>query len=534
LLILLGITGFLLLIVCANVANLTLARLMRRGREMAIRAALGAGRGRLFRQLLAEGTLLAILGGGLASLLAYAGLDLLVSFVARFTTRAAEIRIDTTVMLFTLGVSLLTGLILGLLPTIPARASSTEDLGDGAGPATANARQLRARSVLIASQVAVSFVLLIGAGLLIRSFVKLQQVDPGFDTENVLTVRLPLDWSNYRERQRSGDFAARVLEDAEALPAALSVAVANKYPLSGQGPWSYGIQFDGRPFVEEEELRPQVDIRAVSPSYFHTMGIPLVRGRVFTDQEPGTFPREAVINQTLARRYFLEEDAIEQHVCVSDDCEDWVTIVGIVGDAKAYGLDSAVAEELYVPFASLGGRDFRLIIRTRREPHALAAQIESLVRKLDPSIPVTDVQTVSQARSESVAAPRLTMMLMGLFALIALAVTATGIGGVIAYTVNSRRRELGIRMAMGAEAGSVVRMVMKQALSLVLTGLAFGVPAALVLSRSLNGFLFETPAHDPITFLAVAALLILVAVAATLVPAKRAVSIDPMLTLKTD
>jgi putative ABC transport system permease protein len=533
LLMLLGITGFLLLIVCANVANLTLARLMRREREIAIRAALGAGRGRLFRQLLAEGTLMAMLGGGLALLLGHAGLSLLVSFVARFTPRAGEISIDSTVMLFTLGVSLLTGLVLGLLPTIPARASLAADLSDGNGPATAGARRARARSLLIAWQVAGSFVLLIGAGLLIRSFVKLQQVDPGFDTENVLTVRLPLDWSNYRERERSGDFAARLLARTERLPATISVAVANKYPLSGQGPWSLGIRIDGRPRVDGAARSP-VDIRAVSPSYFHTLGVPLVRGRLFVDQEPGTFPREAVINQTLARRHFSEEEPLGQRVCLSDACEDWITIVGVVGDVKAYGLESATTEEIYVPFASLGWRDFRLLIRTRDAPLSVAEQVQSLVRDLDPTIPVTEVRTISQARSESVAAPRLTMLLMGLFAALALAVTAAGIGGIIAYTVNSRRRELGIRMAMGAESASVVRMVIKQALSLVLAGLAVGVPAALVLSRSLDGLLFETPAYDPLTFSAVAALLILVAVAASLVPAKRAVSIDPILTLKND
>jgi predicted permease len=533
LLVLLGITGFLLLIVCANVANLTLARLMRRQREMAIRAALGAGRGRLLRQLLAEGTLMALIGGGLALLLAYSSLDLIVPFVARFTPRAGEVRIDAAVMYFTLGVSLITGLALGLLPTIPARASLTENLGDGAGPATINARQARARNLLIAWQVAGSFVLLIGAGLMIRSFVKLQRVDPGFDLQNVLTVRLPLDWSNYRERARSGDFAAQLLARAERLPAALSVAVANKYPLSGQGAWNTGIQINGQPLLEEA-ARPAVDIRAVSPGYFRTLGVPLKQGRVFADQEPGTYPREAVVNETLVRRHFAKEDPIGKNVCLSETCDDWMTIVGIVGDVKAYGLEREVTEEIYLPFAAAGWRDFRLLIRTRDEPLALAEQVESLVRDLDPTIPVIEVQTISQARSESVAAPRLTMMLMGLFAIIALAITATGIGGIIAYSVNSRRRELGIRMAMGAESASVVRMVMKQALMLVLMGLAVGVPAALVLSRSLNAVLFETPAHDPITFFAVAALLVLVAVAASMVPAKRAVSIDPMLTLKTE
>jgi putative ABC transport system permease protein len=311
------------------------------------------------------------------------------------------------------------------------------------------------------------------------------------------------------------------------------VAVANKYPLSGQGPWSLGIRIDGRPRVDGAARSP-VDIRAVSPSYFHTLGVPLVRGRLFVDQEPGTFPREAVINQTLARRHFSEEEPLGQRVCLSDACEDWITIVGVVGDVKAYGLESATTEEIYVPFASLGWRDFRLLIRTRDAPLSVAEQVQSLVRDLDPTIPVTEVRTISQARSESVAAPRLTMLLMGLFAALALAVTAAGIGGIIAYTVNSRRRELGIRMAMGAESASVVRMVIKQALSLVLAGLAVGVPAALVLSRSLDGLLFETPAYDPLTFSAVAALLILVAVAASLVPAKRAVSIDPILTLKND
>jgi putative ABC transport system permease protein len=533
LLVLLGITGFLFLIVCANVANLTLARLVRRQREMATRVALGAGRARLFRQLLAEGMLLAILGGAVALLLAYSGLDLLVPFVARFTTRAAEIGIDRTVLLFTLGASLLTGLLLGLLPAIPSRASVTVGLASGSGAATAAARQLRARSVLIAAQVSVSFVVLIGAGLLMRSFIKLQQVDPGFDTENVLAVRLPLDWSNYRERERSGAFASRLLQAADTMPGALSVAVANRYPFSGHEPLLGGVQVEGRPRLAVS-ARPQVDFQAVSPGYFDTMGIPLVSGRVFAEQPPGTSAREAVINEAMATHYFPDEDPVGQRFCWWDECDTWVTIVGVVGDARTYGLDSEVAAEAYVPFAALGWRDFRLVVRTRSEPLAMAENVESLVRELDPRIPVTDVETLSQARNESVAGPRLTMLLMGLFAIVALVVTATGIAGIIAYTVSARRRELGIRMAMGAAAGTVVRMVMKQALALVLTGLAFGVPAALVLSRSLNSFLFQTTAHDPVTFAAVAALLILVAAGASVVPATRAVGVDPMLTLKSE
>lgn len=531
LLVLLGITGFLLLIVVANVANLTLARLMRREREMAIRAAVGAGRGRLFRQLLTEGTLLALVGGGLALLLALGGLDLLRSFIGRFTTRAVEVRIDSTVLAFTLAVSLATGLVLGLLPALPSRATFARDLNAG-GFATASGGQLRARSVLIASQVAVSFVLLIGAGLFIRSFIKLQQVDPGFKSENILTLRIPLDWTNYRERERSGDFAARLLQRVETTPAVLSTAVANKFPLSGQGPSFYGIQIEGHPEVDEE-VRPQVDFQAVSPGFFHTMGIPLIRGRTFKAHTPGEAPHEVVINRSLARRYFGDADPIGRRLCWSS-CRAGSTIVGVVGDVKHFGLDSEVADELYLPFAAAGWRDFRLLIRTRYDPERLAEQVRAYVRELDGAAPVADVRTVRQARSDSLTAPRITMLLMGLFAAIALAITGAGIAGIIAYSVSQRTRELGIRMALGADTTSLVRMVMWQALSVVAIGLAIGIPTALGLSRFLGDFLFETPVYDPITFLAVSALLILVAIAACLVPAKRATGIDPMLTLRTE
>ncbi|NIR43317.1 MAG: ABC transporter permease [Gemmatimonadetes bacterium] len=535
LLVLIGITGFLLLIVCANVANLGLARLAGRGREMAIRTALGAWRGRLFRQLLAEGTTLAISGGALAVLLAWATLGLLVSFVARFTTRAAEIRIDSTVLLFTLGVSLATALVLGLLPALPDRARPMDRLRDG-GVASQRGG-LRTRSTLVVGQLAVSIVLLVGAGLLIRSFVRLQQVDPGFRAENVLAARISLDWSNYREDARVGAFADSLLRRVEALPGVTAAGVGNKVPLSGQGPTRFPLQVEAWPEAVSFNSLPRVDFQAVSRGYLQTIGVPLVHGRLFNRQRPDEEPEEAVVSQTLAERHFGDQEAIGRQICWDWEnavCVHWLDIVGIAGDVRHYGLDSEAPEVVYLPFETTGWRDFRLVARNRWDPTQLADTIHALVHAIDPTQAVVDVRTLASARRESMAAPRITMLLMGVFAVIALVITATGIAGVIAYAVGQRTHELGIRIALGARRETILWLVLRRALILIAIGLGIGVPAALVLSRFLSDMLFQTPPQDPLTLIFVAGLAVVVALAACYVPARRITAIDPMMTLRTE
>jgi len=531
LLVLLGMAGFLLLIVCANVVNLTLARLIRRDREIAIRTALGARRRRLFQQLLTEGTVLALAGGALGLLLAVGGLDLLVAFVARFTPRAAEIRVDGAVLLFTLGVSLVTGLLLALLPALPARTSLVDDLKDGAGVVVIGRGRLRLRSVLVASQLAISFVLLIGTGLLIRSFVRLQQVDAGFDPERVLTGVVMLNWSKYWTVAESRKFALELEHRLRGEAGVVSAAVGSTIPLSDQQPNPLEIRVRGsdRPVVAD----PGVDYRPASPEYFRTLGIPLLRGRAFTDLDGPNSPPVVVVSRTLAERYFGTEKALGGQLCWGL-CDVWYTIVGVVGDVKQRGLDREVSADLYVPYARSGFRGVRVLLRTRADPATMAERLRETVRDIDPEQPVTEVRTLSEVRDEALASSRLTMLLMTLFAAVALAITAAGIGGVIAYTVSQRTPELGLRMALGANRWNVVWLVTRQAMLLVAVGLALGVPAALVAVRFLAGLLFEIPPTDPLTFVAVTLLVVGVAAAACLLPTRRATAIDPMAALRTE
>jgi putative ABC transport system permease protein len=529
LLVLLGAVGCVLLIACANVANLMLSRMLRRSRELAMRAALGAGRGRLARQLLTESTLLALLGGLLGLGLAAAGLDLLVAFTARFTTRASEVGIDAAVLGFTLVASVLTGVLFGALPALTARPELAEVMkeentraGGGGGPR-------RARSLLVVSQVAFSFMLLIAAGLMLRSFWKLQQVDAGFRPENVLTARVSLNWSKYDEDAKVRRFGEELLRKLEADPQVRSAALSFSVPLAQTQPFNRRFQIEGRPV--EQDARPSLDFRVVSPRYFETIGQRLVRGRAFEDRDEPRAQPVAVVNQAFARHYWGDSDPIGQRVSFGDEAEPWVTIVGVVGDVRQYGLDREPGLELYRPFAQSPGWG-AVLVRTRVEPTAIASLLGRAVHELDPEQPIDRVRTLAEVRRDSVASPRLTALLLGIFALVALVITAAGIGGVLALSVSQRTVEIGVRMAMGAERGAVMRMVLGQGLGLVLAGLALGLAGAVLLSRLVERLLFGVPATDPVTYVAVAVLLLAVAAAACLLPARRAASVDPLVALR--
>ena len=522
--VLLGTSLALLLIVCTNLVNLTLARHVGREREMSIRTALGAGRGRLLRQLVTEGTILALVGGAAGLLLALLTLDMLKVFAARFTTRAAEVAIDPTVLLFTLGVALATGLLLGILPALRSRVNINSEIKSEGAPSGVGGRQ-SLRKVLVVSQVAISFVLLIGAGLMIRSFMKLQDVDPGFNPENVLTVRLDLNWSKYTSPEIIRSFADELETKLASTPGVISVAFSNSFPLNGGTPFTQGFEIEGA-LVDEGRPMPRTVMTAASPAYFQTVGTRLLQGRTFDVFDRQEESQVVVVTRSFAGMYWDEGEAIGRRIR-QPGAEEWMEIVGVVDDVKQFSLDQGDSDMVFVPYSIFPFRDMRLLLRSRGDAGAMAAQVREAVREIDPAQPLAEIQTMEEVRSESLASPRLTMMLMGLFAGLALVITATGIGGVIAFTVSQRTSEIGLRMALGASRGTVLSMILRQGMVLVLVGLGIGVLGALALGQVVSGLLFNIEPTDLGTFIVVLVTLSGVAVATCLVPARRAIAISP-------
>lgn len=537
-LILLATAGLVLLIACANVANLSLARVLQRQHEVAMRTALGASRGRLIRQLLTESTILYLLGGGLGLLIAHWGLPMLVAFAARFTTRTGEIRIDLSILLFTMLTALGTGLAFGLIPALSFRYDSQKSLSaalkEDSGRSTSGGKN-RIRSLLVVTQVAISFTLLIAAGLMLRSLIKLQQVNPGFNPEKVIVMRLAPNWSKYTASDHYTGFFSRVLEAVKQQPGVESVALASTYPLNPvgitRGPNNQSVQLEGQP-LGDGQLAPQLDPRAVSPDYFRTIGTPLVRGRMFTEQDKEGAPPVAIINESAARHRWGSEDPVGKRV-TTDNGQTWITIIGVIGDVRQYGLDREPSEEFYYPVAQAPFASF-LLVKTMSDPMSQGRVVRSAVHQVDPDTAVDQVRTLQQVRDDSVASPRLTVWLLGLFAVLALIITAAGLTGVMALSVTQRTREIGIRMALGATRTGILTMVMRQGMTLVLIGLAVGIAGALALNRLLGALLFATPSADPVTFAVVSFVLMVVAGTACFIPALRATGIDPMLALRSE
>ncbi len=544
-LILLATTGLVLLIACANVANLNLARVLRRQPEIAMRTALGASRARLIRQMLTESTLLSLGGGVVGILLASWGLPLLTTFAGRFTNRTAEISIDSSVLLFALLLSVGTGLVFGLLPALSFGKGSKQSLAaalkEDGGRSTAAGKN-RVRGLLTVAQVAISFTLLIGAGLMLRSLIKLQQVEPGFDPGNTLVMRLAPNWSRFinndpkNPNATTAQYAAyfkRLLERVKQQPGVAEAAVSSTYPLNPagitRGPNTVSILVEGKP-PDNGQAAPQVDARAVSPAYFSTAGVPLLRGRAFTEADELNAPQVSIVNEAAARHRWGNEDPVGKRVSF-DNGQTWVTIVGVVGNVRQYGLDKEPSDEIYGPVAQLGFGQF-LVVKTKGDPMALSKSLRDAVHDVDSETAIDQVKTLQQVLDDSVASPRLTAWLLGLFALVALVITAAGISGVMALAVAQRTKEIGIRLALGATRTRIVTMIMRQGMTLVLVGLALGVAGALALNGLIASLLFSTPGADPVTFAAVSCLLMLVAGTACLIPSLRATAIDPMLTLR--
>ena len=530
LLILMGTTGLILLLACANVANLALARVLRRDRELALRTALGAGRSRLIRQLLTESTMLALAGGIVGLIFASTTIDMLRLFVARFTDRADEITLDPRVLIFALAVSMITGLVFGTFPALASRMDVVKALKEGGKGAGGAGGHRRLQGALIVVQVAVSVMLLVGAGLLLASFYRLQQVDPGYRAERVLSTEAFGNFSKYPTADSLLAFYLPLLERLEGQPGVVSAAITNAVPLSGVSPGSTPFQIEGRT-DDDPDRRPTADIRIASPRYFDTLGIPLLRGRAFSDLDHREAPTVVMINQSMMR-YWEKSDPIGSRISVNNG-QTWATIVGIVGDVRQFGLDQQAVAQVYVPLRQTPfGLAGRVLVRTTGDPLTAANMLRTTIHALDPDMPVENTQTLEALRDTFLATPRLTATLLAIFAALALFVTVTGIAGVIATSVSERTQEFGIRMALGADPGSVLRMVLREGMVLVAVGLALGVAGALAFTRVLGSLLFEVDPADPLTFVTVAVVLLAVAAAACFVPARRATLVHPMVALR--
>jgi putative ABC transport system permease protein len=529
-LVLLGAAGFVLLIACANVANLNLARMVRRERELAVRAALGAGRVRMFRQLLTESSLLALIGGGLGLLFSWGALDILVSFASRFTPRAREIHMDSAVLLFTLAVAVLTSVLSGTAPALAARETVVGSLKEGGTHSTIGIGRRRMRSLLIVAQVAVSFLLLIGAGLMLRSFAKLQHVDPGFQPENVLTMQIGLDFTKYNTDDKQRAFFETLLDKVQSQNGVKSAAASMMIPLTADMQMMGDFLIEGQTPVPGQAL-PVADFRVVSENYFDTLRIPVLEGRAFTRADRPGVPNVAIVNRTAARHFWGTEDPLRKRFS-TDGGKTWTQIAGVTGDVKQYGLDKDAADEIYVPMAQNPLRDAILVVKTTVEPMSVARGIIELLYAVDPNQPAARVRSMEQVRAESVAAPRLTASLLSLFALLALAIAATGIGGVMALAVGQRRHEIGVRMAIGARPGEILRMILGQGMALAIVGIALGLFGAFALTRLLQKLLFEVGPTDPLTFVGVALVLSAATLLACYVPARRAARVDPIIALR--
>ncbi len=527
--VLLATSGFVLLIACANVANLTLARLVRRDRELAVRVALGAGRGRIFRQLLTESTLLALLGGAAGLLFASSGLHVLIDYAGRFLPRTNEIAINGPVLAFTLGVTLLTGLFFGSRPPLPTGDDLVNTLKDGARGASSGRHRLR--SLLVVGQVAIAVPLLVGAGLAARSLYNLSRVDPGLDTSRVLATNIALNWSRLNDFQKRFDFWSRAIAEVQKISSVQSVAVSGFEPLNGVANNLANFRLEHQALATNTPS-PHAITLASTEDYFKTVGQALLRGRFFLATDTRTSPPVAIINQSLARHYWPAADPIGRRLTF-DNGTTWTTIVGVVANARQQ-LNAEPQDEIQVPLTNTGGLiAATVLLRTNAAPAALTREVRAAIHRADPQQPITRIETLEQVRNNALTSPRLIATLLALFAGLALLITAAGIGGVLAFTVSQRTQEIGIRMALGASRGNVLWMIVRQGLGLVAAGLVLGTTAAFFLSELMTTLLYGVPPTDPLTFAAVVAVLLAVAACACLVPARRATSIDPITALHT-
>ena len=534
-----GAVGFLLLIACANVANLLLARAEARQREIAVRAALGAGSRRMVRQLLTESLLLTSLSAIVGLALAGAGVRLLAWWNPASIPRIAGVTVDLRVAVFTIAMALVTSVLFGLAPALRAlRAGLVESLKDGSQSASSGSARQRFRNTLVVLEMALAVVLLVGAGLMLRSLWALQSTPLGLQPSNVLTMRVALPAESYRSPEQVVGFYQRLMERVKQLPGVASAGAARSLPL-GSTIGDYGLTVEV--FVPPPGTRPKGDWQIVTDGYLDAMGERVVRGRGFTPADTSEGMLVALVNEELVRRYFSGRDAIGGRMQIGGGGpRPWVTIVGIVGNVRHNGLTDAVKEKFYIPHTqwhkSTGNaiRGMNLVIKSSSSPSALTSSVRDAIRALDPNLPIADVRTMEEVVSATLSTPRFTGVLLGMFALLAVVLSAIGIYGVLSYLVSRRTREIGIRMAIGAGRGQVLRMVLGSGLSLSLTGAGIGLVLAVGVGRLMRSVLHDVAPNDPATFLFVAVTLPAIALLASAVPAWRATRVDPIVALKTE
>jgi putative ABC transport system permease protein len=534
LLILLVAVAFVLLIACANVANLLLARAAGRQKEIATRTSLGASRWRIVRQLLTESLLLSLLGGALGLALAKWGMDLLLTLAPPDLPRLNNVSLDGRVLAFTATITLLTGVIFGLVPALQSsKPNLNETMKDAGRGSTEGGRRQRIRSTLVVLEVATALVLLVGAGLMIKSFWQLQKVDPGFNPDNTLTVQVSLPKTKYPEESQQVAFFQQLIERVATLPGVQSAGAGHVVPLSGND-FVLAFEIDGRPPLQPG-VTQSTNYYSVSADYFKAMGIPLRRGRVFTERDIKDSPRVAVINETMAKKIFPDEDPIGKRITFDNRQKgnpEWFEIVGIVGDVKQYSLDQVTTMQTYEPYIQQTFPYMTLVVRTTGDPTNLNAAIRSEVLKLDKEQPTTNFKTLNEFFSISIAQQRFSVVLLGMFAVVALVLSAVGIYGVLSYAVTQRTHEIGIRVALGAGKRDVLRLVVGQGMLLTVIGVAGGLGAAFALTRLMASLLFGVTATDAVTFASVASLLLAVALLACYIPARRATKVDPLVALR--
>lgn len=523
-LVLSGAVGFVLLIACANVASLLLSRALARTKEIAVRTALGASRGVLITQLLTESVLLALLGGGLGLALSFAATFFLSRMGNEVLPQGFEFAIDARVLTFTMLISLLTGLLFGLFPALQlSRVNVNATLRDEGRGATGGPRRVHLKNLLIIGQVAFSLLLLIGAGLMIRSFVRLMSVDPGMDSHNVLTMSISLPTVKYAKSEQQVAFYDEAVRRISALPGVRSVAISAALPLTPRR--MTPALPEGQPAVPLAQ-RPVLIIEAISPAWFKTMRVPLKAGREFGDQDNAEAPKVLIANEALARRYWPNENPIGKHVLLGRQTAP-ADVVGVAADVKNSGLALASQPQLYLPFPQLPWGNMNLLVRTEVDPRSLVSAIRAQISAIDPEQPVTGIQTIDELLDTSRAQPRFTMFLLGAFSGSALVLAVVGIYGVLAYSVTQRKQEMGVRLALGATRENIMRLIVGQGFALALIGVAAGLLAALALTRVMASMLYDVSTHDLATFALASLMFVALALLASYLPARRATQADP-------